>query len=582
MMLLKSQNKSTNKMTQNEALDILKTGANVFLTGEPGSGKTHIVNKFVQWLREHGVEPSVTASTGIAATHIGGMTIHSWSGIGIKTELSAEDLDYITQKEHVVRRIRKSHVLIIDEISMLSSNTFAMIDAVCREVRHDGRPFGGLQVVAVGDFFQLPPIVRSSFGNQPVQSGMLDEEEPQNVFAFSGDAWKRLNPIVCYLTEQHRQEDSDFLEVLSAIRNGTVSEKHKEILNKCSSEQGEDVPVLFPHNANVDRVNDIALSKLEGVEHKFVMEQVGTSALVSALVRGCLSPEVLLLKEGARVMFTKNNPNQGFANGTLGVVSGFDNGQPTIETYDGRNITAESMEWTVEDSGKIKAKIIQIPLRLAWAVTVHKSQGMSLDAAHIDLSRAFVYGQGYVALSRVRSLNGLTLAGINKRALEVHPDIQEKDIDFREQSKRAQETFVNIQEKELVAMHGRFLNASGGSVEVLDKVEQLSAKAKREDPTKATLTLLHEGKTIDEIASVRNRKPSTIITHLEKLYDEQHLTRKDVVHLMRGKKDNVEIIFSAFEKIGTNKLAPVFSSLNGEVSYDTLHLARIVFLLRNK
>ncbi len=569
-------------MTQNEALDILKTGANVFLTGEPGSGKTHIVNKFVQWLREHGVEPSVTASTGIAATHIGGMTIHSWSGIGIKTELSAEDLDYITQKEHVVRRIRKSHVLIIDEISMLSSNTFAMIDAVCREVRHDGRPFGGLQVVAVGDFFQLPPIVRSSFGNQPVQSGMLDEEEPQNVFAFSGDAWKRLNPIVCYLTEQHRQEDSDFLEVLSAIRNGTVSEKHKEILNKCSSEQGEDVPVLFPHNANVDRVNDIALSKLEGVEHKFVMEQVGTSALVSALVRGCLSPEVLLLKEGARVMFTKNNPNQGFANGTLGVVSGFDNGQPTIETYDGRNITAESMEWTVEDSGKIKAKIIQIPLRLAWAVTVHKSQGMSLDAAHIDLSRAFVYGQGYVALSRVRSLNGLTLAGINKRALEVHPDIQEKDIDFREQSKRAQETFVNIQEKELVAMHGRFLNASGGSVEVLDKVEQLSAKAKREDPTKATLTLLHEGKTIDEIASVRNRKPSTIITHLEKLYDEQHLTRKDVVHLMRGKKDNVEIIFSAFEKIGTNKLAPVFSSLNGEVSYDTLHLARIVFLLRNK
>ena len=148
------------RMTQDEALTILKTGANAFLTGEPGSGKTHTINSYIEWLRTCGVEPSITAATGIAATHVGGMTLHSWSGIGVTDSLSPAQIDLIAQKEHVARRIQKAKILIIEEISMLSASTFEAVDAVCREIRHSQRPFGGMQVVLVGDFFQLPPIAK--------------------------------------------------------------------------------------------------------------------------------------------------------------------------------------------------------------------------------------------------------------------------------------------------------------------------------------------------------------------------------------------------------------------------------------
>src|SRR3989344_1419030 len=197
-------------MTQGEALAILKTGANVYLTGEPGSGKTHTINEFVEWLRASGIEPSVTAATGIAATHVGGTTLHSWSGIGIAESLSRADVDRIASKEHVARRIAKAKVLIIEEISMLSATTFEMADKICREVRRENKPFGGLTVILVGDFFQLPPISRDR-----------DAE-----FAYASPTWRDLNLITCYLTEQYRQDDTDFLEVLSAIRSGDVEGMH--------------------------------------------------------------------------------------------------------------------------------------------------------------------------------------------------------------------------------------------------------------------------------------------------------------------------------------------------------------------
>src|ERR1035437_9249364 len=147
-------------MTQEHALNILKTGANVFLTGEPGAGKTHTIKALVNYLRACNIEPAITASTGIAATHIGGMTIHSWSGIGIRTKLDKYDLDKIASSEYIAKRINRTRVLIIDEISMLSVNMLDMIDMVCREVRQNSEAFGGMQIVLVGDFFQLPPIVK--------------------------------------------------------------------------------------------------------------------------------------------------------------------------------------------------------------------------------------------------------------------------------------------------------------------------------------------------------------------------------------------------------------------------------------
>src|SRR3989304_6407152 len=220
-------------MTQEQALNILKTGANIFLTGEPGAGKTHIVNTYVNYLRTSDVEPAITASTGIAATHIGGMTIHSWSGIGIKTKLDKHDLDKIASTKYIENRVRRAKVLIIDEVSMLSSNTLSMLDAVCRRIRLSSKPFGGLQIVFVGDFFQLPPIVKKEAEDDAQASlisaevgSSLGREDSLTRFAYGSSAWTLANPIVCYLTEQYRQDDQNFLFILLAIRRNTFNDNH--------------------------------------------------------------------------------------------------------------------------------------------------------------------------------------------------------------------------------------------------------------------------------------------------------------------------------------------------------------------
>ena len=421
-------------MTQDEALAILKTGLNIFLTGEPGSGKTHTINRYVAWLRERAVEPAVTASTGIAATHIGGMTIHSWSGIGIKREVSDYDIEMIQSREKTAKRILGTKVLIIDEISMLDAATLDSVDRVLRTLRRrpmmPEEPFGGLQVIFVGDFFQLPPVSK--------------KEEVR--FAFESHAWKEANPVVCYLSEQHRQEDGDFLDLLGAFRRGAFTAAHRARLKSRVGILSKQTVAteLYTHNENVDRINTESLAKISEKSRTYEMESRGARALVEALKNNCLSPETLELKIGASVMFTRNNFDAGYVNGTLGTVTGFSGlGLPIVQTKNG-TMTVEKAMWEVMDGNKILARITQIPLRLAWAITVHKSQGMSLDAAIIDLSQAFEFGQGYVAISRVRTLSGLFLEGFNERALELHPKVAAADRHFRGYSDAARKKFAGL------------------------------------------------------------------------------------------------------------------------------------------
>jgi len=438
-------------MLQEEAFAIIKSGANIFLTGEPGAGKTHTVNEYIHYLKQHNIDVAITASTGIAATHIGGITIHSWSGVGIKNQLTKYDIDAIASREYITKRINRAKVLIIDEVSMLPANMLDMVDAICKAVKSSEEPFGGMQVIFVGDFFQLPPINRSS---------------SKTSFAFESIAWERANPITCYLTEQHRQDDMPFLELLSAIRDNTFNEIHLEHLQAriiAEHTAPDNIPKLFSHNLDVDRVNTDILKKLPGEVKNFRMRARGTKALVMALQKGCLSPETLSLKIGATVMFTKNNPKEHFVNGTLGVVASFSklDGHPIITTKQGRTIHADAMDWSIEDNGKILASVSQLPLRLAWAITVHKSQGISLDAAVMDLRQVFEFGQGYVALSRVKRLSGLHLLGWNQRAFEVHPEVLEKDNEFRESSHTAQNMFKNMEAKELATLHKNFAKVNG-------------------------------------------------------------------------------------------------------------------------
>jgi ATP-dependent DNA helicase PIF1 len=503
-------------MTQQEALTILKTGANVFLTGKPGSGKTYTVNTYTRYLQEAGIPTAVTASTGIAATHIGGITIHSWSGIGIKKSLSKFDVDRIASTERLSKRISKTAVLIIDEVSMLDGAVLQSVNAVCQAVRQSSEPFGGLQVVLVGDFFQLPPVARE--GEAPAR------------FAFTSRAWAALNPLVCYLTEQHRQADSEFLDILSALRENTVAQKHRRQLDeRCVEPAGpvkNSMTRLYSHNSDVDRINEAQLKKIEGSIKAFRMKELGKKSLVEQLRRGCLSPDYLMLKEGAAVMFTKNDPKGKFVNGTLGTVSGWHKHTrlPIVTTKAGRRVEAEPMDWTIEDNGRVLARVTQVPLRLAWAITVHKSQGMSLDSAVVDLSQAFESGQGYVALSRVRTLQGLYLAGYNEQALQVHPEVLSQDADFHRLSSEAASAFGKLSVSELQEMHRNFIRASGGQV----VSKGYSVQALREKYPNAyrpwqqnedeILTESWRGKaTTKSLAELLGRQPGAIRSRLRKL-----------------------------------------------------------------
>ncbi|MES2931631.1 MAG: AAA family ATPase [Patescibacteria group bacterium] len=551
-------------MTQSEALSILRTGANVFLTGEPGSGKTHTVNAYIAWLRSHGIEPSITASTGIAATHVGGMTLHAWSGIGIADRMTPELLDTIANKEHVAKRLQKAKVLIIDEVSMLSANVLSMVDEVVREVRHEpDLAFGGLQVVLVGDFFQLPPVSRSKVE-----------------FAFESPVWGKLNPLVCYLTEQHRQDDGQFLSVLGAIRAGDWDHTHVSLITAREAEYDsieEGVPQLFTHNADVDRINSEQLGKLPGSSKTFAMSASGSAALAEALKRGCLSPETLLLKEGAVVMATKNNPVAGYANGTLGIVIGFERGtnNPIVETRDGRELTIAPAEWAVEEAGKVKAKLTQIPLKLAWAITIHKSQGQSLDAAAMDLSRSFEYGQGYVALSRVRSLAGVHLLGWSENALMVHPQVAALDKELRASSEAAARAFEALdQTNEREVLEQNFIKACGGSLEAAAPGERPEKRTTFDE----TFVLLEEGKSLADIAKARKLTLGTIADHVTKLVSGGRITRELVeARIPQRLKGALPSIYKAFDANGTEKLTPVHAFLKARYSFDELKLARILY-----
>ncbi len=413
-------------MQQDDALDLLKMGKNIFLTGAAGAGKTYLLNKYINYLKENYVVVAVTASTGIAATHLQGVTLHSWSGIGIKDNLTQKDLEKLFTTSRIKSNYKKTKVLIIDEISMLHKHQLDMVDTIARYILNCDTAFGGMQVVLCGDFFQLPP----------VSSGFSMEEIP---FAFEGTAWKDGNFQVCYLQEQHRQDNDPLLTVLNDIRSGTAGEHTKVPLRtryKKEPQGATKATRLYSRNINVDFINDQELTKLQGQEKIFKMATDGFSILVEGLKKSCLALEQLTLKVGAEVMFIKNDTLGRYVNGTRSVVVGFEQSQgwPIVKTYDNGIIIAAPEEWKYEDNGVVRATIKQVPLRLAWAITIHKSQGMTLDAAEIDLGDAFEPGMGYVALSRVRSLSGLKLMNLNEMALTVHPKILKQDKLFKDSS----------------------------------------------------------------------------------------------------------------------------------------------------
>lgn len=423
-------------MTQKEALKILEDGHNVLLTGPAGSGKTFLLNKYIAYLKKMKIGVAVTASTGIAATHINGRTIHSWAGIGIKDGLSSAELKALTKRSYLKKQFEKTSVLVIDEVSMLHAHRLDLINSVCQTFKKNNLAFGGMQLVMSGDFFQLPPISTNG-----------DESD----FVFKAKIWTEMDLLVCYLDEQHRQNDKKMTTILNSFRKDAVSQEIIELLasrlNKKSANKISPVR-LFAHNSDVDLINNAELNKISAPKFSYQMIGEGEKKIIETLKKNCLAPESLILKKGALVMFVKNKFNEDrivYVNGTSGEVVDFDeNNYPIVRLRSGEEISVFPDSWTVDDEDRVLAKITQIPLRLAWAITVHKSQGMTLEAAEIDLSRSFAYGMGYVALSRLTSLEGLYLLGINEMAYKLDPEIFSYDKELLSLSEYARD---NINKK---------------------------------------------------------------------------------------------------------------------------------------
>ena len=423
---------------QRAALARINEGRNVFVTGPAGTGKSSVtVEAIRQRLGNRSLK--VCATTGVAALnlrdklqamfgeHVDTSTLYRWCGIGLgpKEGQSFEDyMVYLRSRGRTFQgacsRIRGTKTLIIDEVSMMPGRILEFIDHVCREVRSDARPFGGIQLVAVGDFLQLPPVSKT---------GRYD-------WAFASPVWDALDFANVTLRQVHRQDDPDFISILNQFREGTVTKEGAAILKKrVAVFPKASILRLFTHNTQVDKWNGYQLGTIDSHEHVFHAHGTGPKEEVEWLQKNLVTPTELIVKVGARVMVTANLPSGdgetlAAANGDMGEVIGWSDDAVTVRLDSGATLDIEPHEWDFDPTTETETGVFsQFPLRLAWACTIHKSQGLTLDRALIDIRAAREPGQAYVAVSRVKSLGGLHLKDwfqgmfISPQAKEFHRKI---------------------------------------------------------------------------------------------------------------------------------------------------------------
>jgi len=396
---------------QLQVIQSFEAGNNIFVTGSAGSGKSYLLNYLKRNYSHLGLE--ITASTGIAAVNIGATTIHSWSGIGLANlpvEKIVENI-FGAKFSKIRRRIKRARALAIDEISMISANVLEILDEVFKAVRENDLPMGGLQILFFGDFLQLPPISR--------ESSQID-------FCFQSPVWQDLNLEIFRLDEIFRQSNQDFISLLNNLRFGKLSAQDKENLQARVNAKDEisaiKPTILTTHNYKVEKINSHFLKQIPGQEEVFEAEYFGDQRKIEFLKKNSIVAPILQLKVGAQVMMIKNTyQKEGIINGSLGIVKGFSPKKhyPLVEFSNGKIITIAKEEWLLEKYDEKKGMVIteagvtQIPLILSWAMTIHKSQGLTLDKISCDLSDVFSPGQAYVALSRARSLNSIFISKIN-------------------------------------------------------------------------------------------------------------------------------------------------------------------------
>ena len=393
---------------ENRFLAAASGGRNCFLTGMAGTGKSTLLRQFIRELavgQRRRVD--ITAPTGVAALNVSGMTIHRFCGMLLGPQAGQSNEDYFSVLERDTRRsilagfnrVRRCEVLVVDEISMLPGRQLDFVEFLFRRLRGRDEPFGGCQVIATGDFLQLPPV-------------RMGDSEPHD-WAFQSPAWKSAEFKTLILETVRRQDEPLFVRALAQFRIGHVwGDTARLLQSRVRNFPPANLTRLYTHNVQVDKWNDFQLAGLPGDESVLEATQSGPELQRAFLVKNLLTPATLRLKPGALVSFTvnKNEPGRNaplFVNGQVGTVEDIRPGLIVVRVQGGETVGVEPFTWRYDAQDPESGAFTQFPLRLAWAMTIHKAQGLTLDAAYLDIRAAREPGQAYVAVSRVRTLAGL-------------------------------------------------------------------------------------------------------------------------------------------------------------------------------
>ena len=416
-----------------------------------------MLNEFIRQARADGASVAVTASTGIAATHINGTTIHSWSGIGLATALTDNLVKTVRTRRK--RKLQEADILIIDEVSMLHAWLFDMVDRICRIIRRDERPFGGLQVVLSGDFFQLPPVSVSGRNNDliaPSAEYLASRERYMRAglnpegFVTESLVWRELNPVVCYLTEQHRQDDGQLLNVLTDIREGAVDDGDRNVLLTrlgAIPEPGQQAVNLFPVNRQADALNDLRLFEIKEEPHEYLAESEGAANLVERLKKEHAGPRTVVSQDGrgrdGGAQRHRPPVRQRVARHRAWIHHAIA-GRLADRRIRKRQHRHHEAEFLADAGRRYRARHGQTGA-VALRVGDHHPQIARHDARSCrhGLRRTFAPGMGYVALSRVEGLDGLYLQGVNERMFLVSPDAVRLDGQLRLESAQAADTLAS-------------------------------------------------------------------------------------------------------------------------------------------
>jgi ATP-dependent DNA helicase PIF1 len=397
---------------QTNALAEFKSGKNIFLTGRAGCGKSFLVSRFMESTNSERFP--VVASTGAAAILVGGRTFHSFFDIGIMEGGLERTVNRAISNPNTVGRLQSIDGVIIDEVSMLGGAYLRAAELICRKARQNDSPWGGIQVVTIGDFSQLPPVTKA---------GKVKD------WAFASEIWAESRMKTVALKTVMRSKDPEFLEVLNLIRCGILNDRVREFLNSKTRAQDPAFKgtLLFPKKDSVDLYNIKRVNALNGKLYEFKTIYEGANALhVEAIKKTAPIPATLYLKHGALVMLRQNDPNRRWVNGSTGTVQSISETKLGIRLFHSSQLIEVDLTYftALNADGNSVASARNFPVNLAYATTIHKSQGMTLDSLRVDLRGVWEHGQTYVALSRLKSAKYLSIEGWSPRAIVVDPAVK--------------------------------------------------------------------------------------------------------------------------------------------------------------